>query len=855
MDSPFSDRQVMSQYTGGAPRLDCQKVKLTPYNWRSWNRCLRDDVEANGWSHIIDNDLATEEGMSAAVDQDPEFNDQRDNLRVKLAMSEMGALIKNQHAFLGDSDSVNAVAEDPEEMTEEPAASSSPLLDKPPASKDKPAAKVKPPAKDKVKEEKQEQPASADGDQAKLIDFSIRTIPNTNRVAAKPTATSSDKFLQEKETAVLRVWRGQAERRLRQLDRKLVLCLYHCVATDIQQVVKRCKTMFEAYSKLEENYGVPEFTARFDLHERMVTFSSQWTAKSTIDSHATLFMSLMEEYEDLNERAMPVADQLMFFCKSLPQKYGGPTMVNAYERAMLTAEPSVEVLARELRRLHSVATINERKPGIAAHAAGVQERKSEASSKPAAAKPAAGKPPAKPAKDDSSKPKDKKNIPTCRHCQEPWSKCKKKCAFYKSKKAAAAAAEVDEDGAPISNMSTVIGVADYAVPPGARLDHDISSPDALFFDFDTACTSHCTPHKSWLKGFTAQENKVEVADKHYVTSAGYGFMEIVTETNEQVRLNKVYYVESLAKPLFSEAPLIPSGYIHQARRDDTGIDVTRISDGAVVFKFERVHPSRLLRGFFQWPTNMSVAGFTVLDKAPTTQQIWHQRFGHMSKVSTQLEQYGVQAKADSKPCDDCATHNMRQPPYRSRPADARATKKLERLCVDLAVFPTQSYDGNLYGLMATDESSDMTWVDAIPSKSDAFYALDSIVNAAEVHSKERLITLQLDGAGELTSNECKAWAHARGVEFDVSPPYTHQANAIAERRIGVLQDMVRVFLLASGLPARMWSAAWRTACYTLIRRLNSRGVIPLQKWTDMLPSIRQLRVFGCYAIAYVPDAK
>jgi len=75
---------------------------------------------------------------------------------------------------------------------------------------------------------------------------------------------------------------------------------------------------------------------------------------------------------------------------------------------------------------------------------------------------------------------------------------------------------------------------------------------------------------------------------------------------------------------------------------------------------------------------------------------------------------------------------------------------------------------------------------------------------------------------------------------------TSQQNGVSERRNITLMDMVRSMLCDSNLPIFLWMYALKLFMYLLNRFHNK--VVPntsFEPWTNRIPSIRHLHVWGC----------
>ncbi|RDX64254.1 hypothetical protein CR513_57211, partial [Mucuna pruriens] len=117
--------------------------------------------------------------------------------------------------------------------------------------------------------------------------------------------------------------------------------------------------------------------------------------------------------------------------------------------------------------------------------------------------------------------------------------------------------------------------------------------------------------------------------------------------------------------------------------------------------------------------------------------------------------------------------------------------------------------------------------------------------------------LRTDGGGEYNSKEFKEFCEAKGIEHEVTAPYTPQHNGLAERRNRTLLDMARCMIKGKGLPNCYWGEAVTTAAYVLNRCPTKRlqSVTPEEAWTGDKPMVNHLRIFGSLSYRHIPDER
>ena len=111
--------------------------------------------------------------------------------------------------------------------------------------------------------------------------------------------------------------------------------------------------------------------------------------------------------------------------------------------------------------------------------------------------------------------------------------------------------------------------------------------------------------------------------------------------------------------------------------------------------------------------------------------------------------------------------------------------------------------------------------------------------------------------GEYLSKEFKSYLKSKGIHHELSAPFSPAQNGIVERINRTLMESAHAMLAQAELPEHFWAEAVATAAYlrnrTTTRALKEKTT-PYEKWYGRKPDLSHLRVFGCMAYAYIPDA-
>ena len=170
-------------------------------------------------------------------------------------------------------------------------------------------------------------------------------------------------------------------------------------------------------------------------------------------------------------------------------------------------------------------------------------------------------------------------------------------------------------------------------------------------------------------------------------------------------------------------------------------------------------------------------------------------------------------------------------------------------CVGL---PPSYFSGYTAALIATEHLTGWKFVVGCKSRGDtvgAFRKLNAAV--AALPGDRRIVSMQQDGAKEFVSKEVRSLCEKLGVHQTFSRPYDSNSNAIAERGIRCLFEMVRVMLLQSSLPLSFWWLALSYACVINNLLPNSQcgyQSSPMMYLLGYAPAGDVIKPFGCEVI-------
>ena len=178
------------------------------------------------------------------------------------------------------------------------------------------------------------------------------------------------------------------------------------------------------------------------------------------------------------------------------------------------------------------------------------------------------------------------------------------------------------------------------------------------------------------------------------------------------------------------------------------------------------------------------------------------------------------------------------------------SEPLALVTADLFGPVTATHLGKRYMLLITDSFSRYTVAYFLVTKGEAAEYFVTYRVWAEKQTGKKLRRLHTDGGGEFVNGKLKTACEKAGIEFTINAPYSSSQNGIVERHIGITLSDSRAMLHESHLSSRFWALA----SHRLRNRIPNR-VTPHELFFSRKPRTDHLRVFGCAAYAWIPDAR
>lgn len=209
-------------------------------------------------------------------------------------------------------------------------------------------------------------------------------------------------------------------------------------------------------------------------------------------------------------------------------------------------------------------------------------------------------------------------------------------------------------------------------------------------------------------------------------------------------------------------------------------------------------------------------------------------------------------------CEPCVAGKQTREPFVSREGK-RTTRPLELVHSDVCgpISPV-SWDGMQYFITFTDDFTHLTVVYLMKSKDEALECLKTYEAMATAHFQTRMSRLRCDNGGEYSGKQMKMFCRQRGIQLEMTVPYTPEQNGLSERMNRTIVEKVRAMLAGSKVTKRLWGEAVYAAAY-LINRSPTVAVdgnrTPCEVWNGRKPNVSNLRIFGAECFVHVPKQK
>ncbi|CAI7907188.1 unnamed protein product [Closterium sp. NIES-54] len=189
---------------------------------------------------------------------------------------------------------------------------------------------------------------------------------------------------------------------------------------------------------------------------------------------------------------------------------------------------------------------------------------------------------------------------------------------------------------------------------------------------------------------------------------------------------------------------------------------------------------------------------------------------------------------------------------------SRSKKPLELVHMDLVgPLPVQGHKGERYFLTIVDDWSRLMWAYLLKQKDHAVSTIkEDWLPFVDKQAECVVKRIRTDRGGEFLGAEMTAWLKKQDIQRELTTTYSPQSNGVAERANRTILETAKALLIESGVGNSMWPHAVRHATVArnrVLTKVGNESWVPLERWLGRKPPVDILRVFGCMAVAHVPN--
>ncbi len=463
--------------------------------------------------------------------------------------------------------------------------------------------------------------------------------------------------------------------------------------------------------------------------------------------------------------------------------------------------------------------------------------------------------------------------PKCRNCKRLGHK-KDKCRFKaksegSNKQKDELVAEVIKPKAHIAEITddqtTMIATAaEFTLPDDPFIDdekdyqaHTAVNADSCMYDWlaDSGSTTHITNQRQLFIKYESTPNAIIYGIGNNVTQAlGRGVISLNAQYGERkttINLEKVLYI-----------PGNKYNILALGRWDTEGRKYTA-TDGALTLYDRRGTPvltgQKLTSHLYKLRltpnkiTKASNKSYALSCTEPKQSwETWHRRFGHVSYKGLKLlfhknlvDGFTVNTETPIPACISCIEAKQTVTPFDSA-TQTKQRNKGELTHIDLwGKYETTSINGHQYYLLLVDDATRYVTVYFLMTKDEASHYIQ--YHLAYLHVRGiSTHALRVDRGTEFVNETLITWCQKKGMELQITAPYSPSQNGVAERMNHTLVELARAMLTASKLPEFLWETAVAHAAYVRNRSyaVTIDNKTPYEGWHGNKPNVAHLREFG-----------
>jgi transposase InsO family protein len=248
-----------------------------------------------------------------------------------------------------------------------------------------------------------------------------------------------------------------------------------------------------------------------------------------------------------------------------------------------------------------------------------------------------------------------------------------------------------------------------------------------------------------------------------------------------------------------------------------------------------------------------------------TLSVWHRRLGHLGyenvkRTATMTTGIELDEREDTPEfCRPCVmSKSMRTV---SRKPQERATNTFDLIHLDvLGPITPIGYNGHRWALFLTDDHARYRWGYTFKEKGEAYSTIVNFITMAQTQYNKTIRRFRMDGGKEFGGTKLLNILINKGIQLEVTAPYTPEQDGVAERFNRTLLEKVRSLVEDKSIPQTLWPEFLigmihiinRTATTTVHQMTPFQAFESSNKGTNCPPpSISHLRVLGCKAYVHI----
>lgn len=362
---------------------------------------------------------------------------------------------------------------------------------------------------------------------------------------------------------------------------------------------------------------------------------------------------------------------------------------------------------------------------------------------------------------------------------------------------------------------------------------------------DSGATAHmCNNNELVINTRESTKKSITVANSEKISIQCMGDVNQVVATDNgmnEIVMKNVQYVPKLFVNLLSVSQIV--------KRDN---DVLFTKHGCTITnKNGKVIATGSLQNDLFKLNTVASSDAAHLSISDGNAQLWHRRLGHISVSKMQFLKNASNFKLN---CVVCAEGKHSRAPFPS--VGTRAKHLLELIHSDVCgPMSVNSLGGARFYVTFIDDYSRFTKVYIIKNKNQVFDCFLEYKNLVENQLGCKIKKIRTDNGGEYCNAKFERLCVDSGIIHQRSCAHTPQQNGLAERYNRTIVERARCMLFDANLTRGYWAEAVLTAVKIMNSTINSAvNGIPEEIWTGNSVDISSFRVFGCKAMAKIPDA-